>query len=91
MSLERYEEVLPGAADRIISMAEAEASERHKNSRGILGVARLAIVSSAAVILGVTAVAAWLIVSGQLGPGVPLAVLGPVAVYIAFGRRDASA
>ena len=78
--MEHYEEVLPGAAHRIFSMAEVEASERHENNKRIVGVARLAIVCAALVILGITGVVAWLIVSGQFAPGVPLAVLGPVAV-----------
>lgn len=34
--LERYEQIMPGLADRIMKQAELEQSERHKNQRSLI-------------------------------------------------------
>ena len=83
--LARYEKALPGAADRIIGMAEQEQSGRIKLRAATVGTERIRIAASVllgALLIGVCALAtytgnAWIAVPTGLA-GLGMALLRPV-------------
>jgi uncharacterized membrane protein len=91
-TISTYEEVLPGAADRILRMLETQADHRMSMERtlveGAARTERLGQLMGLVIVLVVFLVGAVLIVSGHQIPGTLLAIadLGVlVAVYV--GRR----
>ena len=83
--LARYEEALPGAADRIIGMAEQEQAGRIKLRAATVGTERIRIVASVflgALLIGVCGLAtytgnAWIAVPTGLA-GLGMALLRPI-------------
>jgi len=87
--MERYERVLPGSADRLVSMTESEAAHRHEiEKRGQIAAAALPV-------FFVTLGALVFLISGSWA-GVALAAVGLTPAGYGFlrdvarGRRDSS-
>jgi uncharacterized membrane protein len=87
--LGQYEEILPGSAERILSMAENEQSHRHYYDNGLLGLFTRG--QWFAFILGLAAIGAgtYLLSIGQdLGGFTSLILgLGPIIAALLFRRK----
>lgn len=94
--LHGYEQVLPGAAERIVAMAEREQGHRHQvedrvvKSEGRLGV--VGLVFALLIALAVLGASVWLIRSGNSVEGTVLAAIVLVALATNFilGRRGSA-
>ena len=78
----KYNKVLPGAADRILRMAEKEQDTRHEAQRGAIANDRRRIDATTIValsIVGVAGVATWL---GQELIAIPLGLAGVIGTMI---------
>lgn len=93
-ALEKYEQVSPGAAERIIAMAEAEISHRHELEKSLVdneykqeskGQNYAGILGALAIIFGATAG-----ILGAQWTGSVIAGIGGAGLVYAFiqGRRD---
>lgn len=98
--LRDYEVTLPGAADRILTMAEQAASHRHDMQRGSLelqtfdlrsayGRSRLGLYLGALVALAVVAVGAYMAFLGHSaeGAGVVISTVVGLAATFVYGAR----
>jgi uncharacterized membrane protein len=95
-TISTYEEVLPGAADRILSMLEHQAEHRMSMERtlveGAARTERLGQLMGLVIVLVVFLVGAGLIVNGHEVPGTLLAIADLavlVAVYLGRQRGEA--
>ena len=79
--LKMYEEVLPGAADRIMSMAESEQNIRKKAMQGFFSNDRLRILGGFLISLALIGGAVYCAILGQTGLGSVLGVSGIVPVF----------
>ena len=79
--LKMYEEVLPGAADRIMSMAESEQNIRKKAMQGFFSNDQLRILGGFLVSLALIGGAVYCAILGQTGLGSVLGVSGIVPVF----------
>ena len=80
--LEQYEQTLPGAAERILSMAEKEQSIREKQASNFYKYKRLQVNWAGIVALGlivVSGIAAWL---GNESIAIPLGVVGLASLIV---------
>lgn len=87
--LGQYEEILPGSAERILSMAESEQSHRHDYDNGLLGLFTRG--QWFAFILGLAAIGAGtylLSIGRDLGGFASLILgLGPIIAALLFRRK----
>jgi uncharacterized membrane protein len=97
-TISTYEEVLPGAADRILSMLEHQAEHRMSMERtlveGAARTERLGQLMGLVIVLVVFLVGAGLIVNGHEIPGTLLAIADLavlVAVYLGRQRGETEA
>ena len=74
-----YEEVLPGSADRIMTMAENEQKLREKRTDGTIGIARLRIGASFIVSVLLIAAGVYCAILGQPLLGGVLGISGLIA------------
>lgn len=83
--LAKYDRVVPGAAERIISMAESEMRHRHKNedklSRGVVCTAVLSIIFAFIVAFSLVGLAAYVAYMGNGAAAATIAV-GSIAGVI---------
>jgi len=88
-----YEQVLPGAADRIIAMLEQQSVHRmemeRRNLERIARTERIQQVLGLVVVLVVFGVGTALILNDHEGPGTLLAVVDLLLLAAVFVRRDA--
>lgn len=95
-AVQRYEQVLPGAADRIMKLIESQAEHRMDMEtslvEGALRTERLGQVFGLSIVVLVFAVSAWLIDGGHGISGTVLGVTDLVALIAVFlrGRGDSS-
>ncbi len=93
-TVEAYEHVLPGAADRIIRMLEQQSEHRMAMERSLARSAavteRLRQVLGVAIVLVVFIVASRLITGGHEGPGTLLAVADLVLLAAVYLGRSSS-
>lgn len=86
----RYDEVLPGSAERILAMTEREQQHRHGFERtaliGELLYGSAGLVLGAFSLLAIIAGVAWCAHIGATGAAVALAGLGAVGIVTAFIR-----
>lgn len=86
-----YNDVLPGAADRIMNMIETQAEHRMKMEsslvEGALRTERLGQIFGLTVVLLAFAVSAWLIQTGHPVAGTILGVTDLVGLVAVFARR----
>ena len=93
-AVQRYEQVLPGAADRIMKLLEGQAEHRMDMEtalvEGALRTERLGQVFGLSIVIVVFAVSAWLINGGHGISGTVLGVTDLVALIAVFlrGRGD---
>ena len=92
--LARYDEILPGAANRIVTMAERQMTHRHMMESKVIpheiSLARWGVVSAVAVALGGFALAAYMAYLGESGWGAAVAtgdLFGMVSVFV-YGTRS---
>ncbi len=78
-AMAKYEEVLPGSADRIMAMAEKEQNLREKKVNGTIGIARLRIGASFIVSVLLIAAGVYCAILGQPLLGGVLGISGLVA------------
>lgn len=85
-SLAQYEQVLPGSADRIVTMAEEQADHRRRQESWWVKtdsfLSFLGLILTFVALMAFLGVGAWLIVSGYSKSG--LMVIGTPLVTIAF-------
>ncbi|WP_165865637.1 DUF2335 domain-containing protein [Vallicoccus soli] len=95
-AVQRYEQVLPGAADRIMKLLESQSEHRMDMEtalvEGALRTERLGQVFGLGIVVLVFAVSAWLIDGGHGISGTVLGVTDLVALIAVFlrGRGDTS-
>jgi len=87
--LEQYDEVLPGLAERIVTMAEKEQGHRHAMDRGIMGLFSRGqwfgfIMGIVTLLLG-----SWLLYEGRdlSGFGIVIVGIGSIIASLLFGRQ----
>ena len=93
-ALERYESILPGAADRILSMSEGQIEHRIQLEKKVVGGdsvrSYLGIVSALIISLAIVAASIYLISKGHSWEGVSLIgidLVGLAFVFI-YGTRE---
>jgi uncharacterized membrane protein len=95
--LQGYEDVLPGAADRILKMAEEQAKHRQSLERGVvlgnLVNARVVAVLGTVVVLGSMVLAGFLALHGLSGQAIALVLLElvsltGVALYRNYTKKE---
>lgn len=93
-TVEVYEQVLPGAADRILSMLEEQSTHRMRMERTLVESAarteRLGQLLGLAFVLVVFLVGTWLITTDHSVPGTLLAVADLALLAAVFVHRDRS-
>lgn len=86
--LAKYDQIVPGAAERIIGMAEAEMKHRHKNedtvTRGIIHTTYLSAIFAFVVAISLAALAFYLAYKGSYTAAASVAVGSIAAVISAF-------
>ena len=91
--LREYNDVLPGAAERIVTMAEQLAQHRMRMQSQASMRATMGLVLGAVVILAMFVGAVWMVAAGQtlVGVGLLIAELGGLAaLFITRQRKDGS-
>ena len=77
-AFEKYDQALPGAADRILRMAENEQKIRGSGQKGAIDNDRWRVAAALLTSIGLLAVAGMAIYFGQFGAGVSLGLAGSV-------------
>ena len=78
----KYEDVLPGAADRILSLAEKEQSIRSKQSEDVASISRYRINAATVISLAVICLGAMGFYLGHAWQGVPLGLGGVITLFL---------
>jgi len=80
----RYEEILPGATERLMEMAKAQMAHRHALELQVVRQARRGQFIGLFISLSFLGAGVWLISTGNPIPGIALAVIDVAAIVSAF-------